>query len=105
MTESENKLAARVRAFARARRNAKLARAYKACFCGEDGKLTLEGSQVIADLREQSKLFGSASRRGGVIDKDQLLEIEGRRQVVLRLINVLELDPLGVARLMEVDDA
>jgi hypothetical protein len=99
------KLLARAIALAADRRGRKLQRAYKACFCDADGKLTLEGANVLADLREQAKLFGSASRRGGSIDKDQLLEIEGRRQIVLRLINALELDPLGVARLMEVDDA
>lgn len=102
---SENKLLDRALSLAKARRARKLQRAYKACFCDAEGKLTLEGSNVLADLREQARLFASASRRGGTIDKDLLLEIEGRRQIVLRLINVLELDPLGVARLMEVDNA
>jgi hypothetical protein len=87
------------------RRNRKLQRCYRACFCDAEGKLTAEGAHILADLRERARLFSSASRRGGDIDKDQLLEIEGRRQIVLRVINALELDPLGVARLMEVDDA
>jgi hypothetical protein len=99
------KLLARAVALAKERRGRKLQRCYRACFCDAEGKLTVEGANVLADLREQSRLFASASRRGGDIDKDQLLEIEGRRQIVLRVINALELDPLGVARLMEVDDA
>jgi hypothetical protein len=99
------RLLARAVALAKERRGRKLQRSYKACFCDADGKLTAEGSHVLADLRQQARLFASASRRGGEIDKDQLLEIEGRRQIVLRVINALELDPLGVARLMEVDDA
>jgi hypothetical protein len=89
------------------RRGRKLQRCVKACFCDDNGKLTFEGERVLADLRERSKLFGSAVRRDGrgVIDRDDLLRIEGRREIVLRLLNLLELDPLGVARLMEVDDA
>jgi hypothetical protein len=81
--------------------------AYKACFCDDEGRLTLEGGRVLADLRERSMLFKSAIRRDGrgVIDREELARIEGRREIVLRIINALELDPLGVARLMEVDDA
>jgi hypothetical protein len=87
-------------------RGRKLQRCYKACFCDDKGKLTHEGERVLADLREQSRLFASGvKRRGGEIDKDHLLELEGRRQIVLRVLNALELDPIGIARLVEVDDA
>lgn len=89
------------------RRGRKLQRCYKACFCDAEGKLTHDGERVLADLREQSKLFASGVRRtaAGVVDKDNLLELEGRRQIVLRVLNALELDPIGIARLVEVDDA
>lgn len=89
------------------RRGRKLQRCYQACFCDAEGKLTHEGERVLADLRNQAKLFASGVRRtaAGAIDKDNLLELEGRRQIVLRVLNALELDPIGIARLVEVDDA
>lgn len=85
----------------------KLSRCYKACFCGEDGKLTEDGERVLADLRTQAMLFDSAIRRdgAGAIDKDLLLKMEARRELVLRIINLLELDPLAVGKLVEVDHA
>lgn len=103
-----NKLLERAVDMSKKRRAAKLQRCAKACFCGSDGKLTYEGAKVLADLREISGLFSNNVRRlssSGAIDKDLLLELEGRRQVVLRLLNLLELDPLGIAHLTEVDDA
>lgn len=88
------------------RRARKLQRCVKSCFCDENGKLTYEGEKVLADLRTLAGLFSNGVRRNsaGAIDKDLLLELEGRRQVVLRLLNLLELDPLGIAHLTEVDD-
>ena len=85
----------------------KLSRCAKACFMDKDGALTLEGERLLADLRTHSGLFETIIRRdgSGAIDKDQLLRMEGRRELVLRLLNLLELDPLGIARLREVDDA
>lgn len=90
------------------RKAANLQRCAKACFCDENGALTYEGGKVLADLRSLSGMFDNNVRRlasSGAIDKDLLLELEGRRQVVLRLLNLLELDPLGIAHLTEVDDA
>lgn len=88
------------------KRHAELARCAKACFLDENGKPTLEGERILADLRKHSGLFASAVKRdrNGAIDKDELLRIEGRRELVLRLINLLELDPLEVARFVEVDN-
>jgi hypothetical protein len=90
----------------KARRARALSRAAKACFCDKDGRLTREGEIVLADLRNLSQLFSSSVRRlpSAAIDKDYVLELEGRRQVVLRLLNLLELDPLGAAALREVED-
>lgn len=94
-------------AIAKQRRIRRLQRAYKACFCDELGELTLEGRAVLADLRERAMMFDTSIKRtiGGSIDKDLLLEVEGRRAMLLRVLNVLELDPLGVAAMKEVDDA
>ncbi len=88
------------------RKVAKLQRAYKACFCSESGEISAEGRLVLADLRERAMMFDTSIKRtiGGSIDKDLLLEIEGRRAIVLRVLNVLELDPLGVAAFSEVSD-
>ena len=91
----------------RARRDAKLSQYAKACFLAEDGKTpTIEGQRLLADLRDKAKLFSSSIVRtvGGAIDRDEMLRMEGRREIVLRLINLLELDPQGIARLVEVDD-
>lgn len=87
-------------------RELELARCVKACFRDEEGNISLEGQRVIADLREKARLFESGIRRDGrgVIDHDDLVRIEGRREIVLRLINLLELDPMEIARFVEVDD-
>jgi hypothetical protein len=91
----------------RARRDRELSRCAKACFLDKDGKTpTLEGQRLLADLRNNAVLFGSAIKRDrmGAIDRDELLRTEARREIVLRLINLLELDPMEVARFVEVDD-
>jgi hypothetical protein len=89
------------------RREIKLARCYRGCFLDPAGALTIEGARVLADLRTAAKLFHSGIRRDGrgVIDRDELLRLEGRREIVLRMINLLDLDPLLVGKLAEVDDA
>jgi hypothetical protein len=89
------------------RRNALLARCAKACFMGEDGKTpTEEGERILAEIRKHANLFVSGIKRdrNGSIDKDELIRIEGRREIALWLFNLLELDPREVARFVEVDN-
>lgn len=90
----------------RRRRERKLARCIRACFLDDLGALTEEGGFVLADLRTHAKLFQSGIRRDprGVLDRDELLRMEGRRELVLRMINLLDLDPLLIGKLVEVDD-
>lgn len=94
-------------ASARAIRDANLSRCVKACFTDpKTGIVTLEAERVFADLRRQAKLFNSSivRTRSGEIDRDEMLRIEARREIVLRLINLLELDPASVAQFVEVDN-
>lgn len=89
------------------KRDAELSRCAKACFFGADGKTpTTEGATLLADICKQSRLFESAIRRRltGEIDRDELLRIEARREVALRLFNLLELGPQEAARIVEVDN-
>jgi hypothetical protein len=91
----------------RAVRDRKVRLCAQACFCEADGKtVTPDGERLLADLRKHAKLFGTSIARDvtGKIDRDDMLRIEGRREIVLRLINLLELDPLEVARFVEVDN-
>jgi hypothetical protein len=90
------------------RRNAELSRCAKACFCdAEDPKvLTVEAERLLADLRDRADLFGSSIKRDqkGAIDPLEAVRMEGRREIVLRIINLLELDPQRAARFVEVDN-
>jgi hypothetical protein len=90
----------------RARRDRELMRCAKALFLEEDGTVKLEGQRLLADLQKSARLFGSAFTRdrNGQIDDKQLLRMEGRREIVLRLINLLELGPREVAQFVEVDN-
>ncbi|HET8534950.1 MAG TPA: hypothetical protein VFL74_05310 [Sphingomicrobium sp.] len=100
------KLAAAVESVRR-RRDSMLSVHAKACFLDPGGKgLSFDGERLLADLRNKAKLFGSSITRDlqGRIDTEEMLRMEGRREIVLRLINLLELDPQEVARLVEVDD-
>lgn len=89
------------------RRARRLRRCYRACFLDEQGNVTEEAERVLADLREHAQLFSSGVKRDGqgCIDKDALLRIEGRRELVLRIISSLEVDPLAVGKMVEVDNA
>jgi hypothetical protein len=93
---------------ARARREARLSVAAKALYFEEDGKtLRPEARLLLADNLKTSELFGSAIKRDrdGRIMPEDVIRFEGRREIVLRLINLLELGPIEVARLVEVDNA
>lgn len=90
----------------RNRRDRRLTRSAKACFCDPaSGELTEEAAHLFVDLRQQAKLFGtSIGSAAAPIDPLELARIEGRREIVLRLINFVQADPLRIARLVEVDD-
>jgi hypothetical protein len=98
----------RIHSIVRARAIA-LARCVKACFLDENGIATFEGERVIADLRKFAKL-GSHKEHAflrdltGAIDPLSMARIEGRREVVNRLIDFLELEPSTVRAFVEVDD-
>jgi hypothetical protein len=91
------------------RRHAReLGRCVKACLVGEDGKPTLEGATVLADLRKFAKLRShkdTAFLRDltGRTDPLAMARIEGRREVVNRLLDFMELDPDAARALVEVD--
>lgn len=96
------------------RRTVLLCRSAKACFLdSETARVpTEEGRRVIADLRR----FAYLDRRGGHtphsflrdlggrIDPLSMARIEGRREVVNRLLDFVELDPEQIRQIAEVDD-
>lgn len=97
----------RIAQTARQRRLITLSRCIKACFLDpKTGELTLEGRTVLADLSEQAKLHNSGIRRNaaGELDSAELIRIEGRREIVLRLTNFLKLDQRVLEQNVEVDD-
>lgn len=91
------------------KRSIELARCVKACFLDEHGIASFEGERVIADLRKFAKL-GSHKEHAflrdltGAIDPLSMARIEGRREVVNRLIDFLELEPSTVRAFVEVDN-
>lgn len=91
------------------RRAVELARCVKACFLGEHGIATLEAEHVIADLRKFAKLGTHKDHSflrdlTGRLDPIAMARIEGRREVVNRLIDFLELEPTTVRGFVEVDN-
>lgn len=75
-------------------------RAYKSLFRPNDG-MPREAEQVLADLRG----FCFANR-ATIFDPDIAIMArrEGRREVFVRIVNMLNLDEDAVQQLMEVDD-
>lgn len=76
------------------------ARAYRALF-KPDGGIPREAEQVLADLRG----FCFAARPT-IFDPDVavMARREGRREVFVRIVNMLNLDETTVQKLMEIDD-
>jgi len=86
------------------------ARCFKACFLGEDGKVSYEGERAIADLRKFARMGHGPDDHAflrdleGRIDPISMARIEGRRETVNRLVRFLELDPAAVQQFVEVDN-
>lgn len=80
--------------------NARRAMHYRACFTGDDGKVSLHGEKMLADLNRFCR--GNAS----TFDPDPRIHalIEGRREVLLRIIGFLNVDSAELARFVEVKD-
>lgn len=95
----------RVESFLR-KRAIELSRCVKACFLDGNGIATPESERVIADLRKFASLDRHSFLRDltGKIDPLSMARIEGRREVVQRIINFLELEPSEVRRFVEVDN-
>lgn len=74
---------------------------YNWLFRGENGELRIVGEHVLADLRD----FCGVSRPT-IFDPDPLIMArrEGRREVFVRITNLLNLDEAIVQKLMELDD-
>lgn len=75
-------------------------RLYPGLFRGDNGGLHDVGEHVLADLRD----FCGASR-ATIFDTDPLIMArrEGRREVFVRIANMLNLDEGEVQKLMELD--
>lgn len=83
-----------------------VARAAKACFLGEDQRPTLEGGKLLTYLRALAKLDRGYFQRDGQgrIDPLASARVEGRREVVLEIIKLLNLDPREIGTFVEVDN-
>jgi hypothetical protein len=90
------------------RKAIELSRCVKACFTDGLGVPTLEAQRVIADLRQFARLGRKQDLflrdLSGKIDPLSMARIEGRREVVNRLIDFLELEPSEVRAFVEVDN-
>lgn len=75
-------------------------RLYRSLFRGDNGGMHTVGEHVLADLRD----FCGASRPT-IFDTDPLIMArrEGRREVFVRIVNMLNLDENAVQKLMELD--
>lgn len=85
----------------------RLSDAYKACFCGPDGKLTPEGERVLRDLGKFSTFNGSPVRVSPItrtIDPLASMVSAGRAEVVRRVWGLIDLDPTKHASLKEPED-
>lgn len=80
--------------------NARRAMHFRACFNGEDGKLSIHGEKMLADLNRFCR--GNAS----AFDPDPRIHalLEGRREVLLRILAFLNVDSAELARFVEVRD-
>ena len=80
--------------------NARRARHYRALFLDEDGSISVHGQKVLADLnrfcRGNSSAFHADPRVHALL--------EGRREVLLRLLTFLKIDSATIAQFVEVID-
>jgi hypothetical protein len=60
---------------------------YKKTFSTDSGK------RVLADMRKKCPFLCETLAKGGVIDKDRLLFVEGQRSVVWYIYRMLHRDP------------
>lgn len=72
--------------------------AFRACFLGEDGKPTLDGEVVLADLKRFCKLTDSSFVPG---DPYATALNEGRREVMNRILAHLYLSDDTIAAIVE----
>ncbi len=100
MTSGLDDLTARAVEGLRRAINARRAMHYRACFTGDDGKVSLHGEKMLADLTRFCR--GNAS----AFDPDPRIHalLEGRREVLLRILNFLNVDSAELARFVEVQD-
>lgn len=78
---------------------------YRWLFLAPNGKPHRAGEIILADLREFARL--PTNHKGlGTFDPDPLVMARriGRQEVVMRIINLLNLDEESVQKLMELDD-
>jgi hypothetical protein len=69
--------------------------AYRRMFLGDDGKLTQDGKTVLADLSKFCRLTESVTVISPVsrqVDVPATFQAEGRREVILRLLDHLDVD-------------
>ncbi|MFN3991227.1 MAG: hypothetical protein ACK4IS_13325 [Erythrobacter sp.] len=81
-------------------RNAKRAFHYQAVFFGEGKQLTPHAEKVIADLRD----FCRANKTTFDADPRVHALLEGRREVILRIFDMLGIDSREVRHFVEVKD-
>lgn len=83
------------------------ARTYKRAFYEGDA-VSIDGERVLADLREFARIgrasFPVATDAGGRMDPIKLARFEGRREVVWRILEHINLDEAAIQLFVEVSD-
>jgi hypothetical protein len=80
--------------------NARRARHYQAVFQDEDGEISVHGRKVLADLDR----FCRGNQSAFHPDPRTHALLEGRREVLLRLLHFLNIDSAAIAPFVEVID-
>lgn len=84
-----------------------LSAAYKACFVGQDGRLTAAGERVLRDLDYQGYMHRTTVKVSPItrtVDPIASALAEGRRDLVRRIWAYIELDPTAHPLTKETND-
>lgn len=93
------------------KKNYKTIKAFKDCFCGEDGRLTDSGKKVLAYLRDEACAKGELGKDGssylyddmGRFDQNAAVFLMGKRRMFDLITKHLAVDEKEVLNLIALD--
>jgi hypothetical protein len=92
---------------AMAKRLSKQTGAYRRAFLGDDGNPNIDGATILADLKKFCRADKSTTMVSPVsktVDPLASAQAEGRREVWLRIVQMLYLDDRIIAALNDLED-